>query len=187
MCRHLVFVAALVSTHSTLTHDRVTDNQGRTGCFGFRLGQCPADFRYIVSVDCDDFPTPCFVFHGYVFCRHFAYGCGKLDVVGIVKHNQVVQSQRTGNTSGSLRNLFLDATIGYICVDRLIHDVTQACFQELGGDSSTYGVSVALSQRTGCVFYTTHHVDFGMSRSHTTPLAELFQFVDREFACEGEY
>ena len=55
MCRHLVFVAALVSTHSTLTHDRVTDNQGRTGCFGFRLGQCPADFRYIVSVDCDDF------------------------------------------------------------------------------------------------------------------------------------
>ena len=129
----------------------------------FRLSprSVPADFRYIVSVDCDDFQPHHCVFPWFrFFCRHFAYGCGKLDVVGIVKHNQVVQSQRTGNTSGSLRNLFLDATIGYICVDRLIHDVTQACFQELGGDSSTYGVSVALSQRTGCVFYTTHHVDF---------------------------
>ena len=187
MCGHLVFVVALVCTHSTLTHDRVTDDQGRTGCFGFRFGQCPADFRHIVSVDRDDFPAPCFVFHGYVFSRHFAYGCGKLDVVGIVEHDQVVQSQRTGNTSGSLGNLFLDATVGNICINRLIHNVTQTRLQELSGDSGTYSIGVALSQRTGCVFYTTHHVDFGMSRSHATPLAELFQFVDREFACEGEY
>ena len=187
MCGHLVFVAALVCTHGAFTHDRVTDDQGRTGCFGFRFCQCPAYFRHVVSVDRDDFPAPCFVFHGYVFCSHFAYCRGKLDVVGIVEHDQVVQSQRTGDTSGSLGNFFLDATVGNICVYRLIHNVTQACFQELGCDSGTYGVSVALSQRAGCVFYTTHHVDFGMARSYATPLAELFQFVDREFACEGEY
>ena len=50
-------------------------------------------------------------------------------------HPEVNVMRGIENTSGSLRNLFLDATIGYICVDRLIHDVTQACFQELGGDS----------------------------------------------------
>ena len=102
MSRYFVFVVTLVGTHGTFTHDGTTDDQGRTLGFGFRFVQSLAYFIYIVSVDADHFPTPCFIFHSDIFSRYFFYGCRKLDVVGVVKHDQVIQSQCSGNTTGAL-------------------------------------------------------------------------------------
>ncbi len=67
----------------------MTDNQSRT--LRFRLGffQCLADFFRTISVDGYRIPAPGFVFHCCIFVGNFVHFSGELDVVGIVKHNQV--------------------------------------------------------------------------------------------------
>ena len=102
VCSAVGFVAAAVCLACTFTHYGVTDNQRRTLSFGFSLVECAADGICIVTVDCDDFPAPCLVFLCCIFDGYiFRFG-GKLDVVCIIEHDEVVQSQRTGNTACTL-------------------------------------------------------------------------------------
>ena len=76
--------------------------------------------------------------HGSVFNGHiFRFG-RKLDVVGVIEHNQIVQTQCTGNASGTLRNFFMDTTVGDVSIDCLVHHLVEPGFEEFGSNSGTY-------------------------------------------------
>ena len=92
VCVHAVFVAALVFAPGTFTHQGVTDDQGRTVVDSLCLLQCLTDLGYIITIDLEYLPAPCFVFHGDVFSIHLFHFRRKLDVVGVVEHNQIVQA-----------------------------------------------------------------------------------------------
>ena len=178
------FVAAAVCLTCTFTHYSLTDNQRRTFFFSLCFFDSGTDFIRIVTVDAKYVPAPCFIFHGSVFNGHiFRFG-RKLDVVGVIEHNQIVQTQCTGNASGTLRNFFLDTTVGDVSIDCLVHHLVEPGFEEFGSNSGTYCEGVSLPQRTGSIFYTAHDVYFRMSRSRASPLTEFFQFIQCEFTCQ---
>ena len=86
--------------------------------------------------------------------------------------------------SGTLRNFFLDTTVGDVSIDCLVHHLVEPGFEEFGSNSGTYCEGVSLPQRTGSIFYTAHDVYFRMSRSRASPLTEFFQFIQCEFTCQ---
>ena len=174
MCSTVGFVAAAVCLACAFTHNGFTDNQGRALFFCLCFFDSCTDFVRIITIDAEYVPSPCFIFHGSVFNGYIFRFCRKLNIVGVVEHDQVVQSQCTGNASGTLRDFFLNTTIGNVCVNSLIHYFIEACFQEFSCDSGTYSESMSLSQRTGSIFDTTHDVYFRMSRSRASPLAKFF-------------
>ena len=50
----------------------------------------------------DDFPSPCPVFGRRILGGHFIGYCGKLNVVGIIEHHKIAQSEFSRDTSGTL-------------------------------------------------------------------------------------
>ena len=162
-----VFVRSIVGLACAFTHDTFTDDQSRTLVFGFGFVESLADLLAVVSVYFDDVPSPGAVFHGGIFRHDFSGLCRELDVVGVIEHDQVVQSQMSGNTSSTLGYFFLYASVGDVGIDGFFFKskISGACSQEFGGDGSSDGEDMALSQRTGSVFDASHNVYFGMSRS----------------------
>ena len=139
------FIAASIGPSGAFAHDGVPDDKGRAFRFGLRFIQRPADGIRVIAVDGDDFPSPCFVFLGCIFVRD-SFGFGRqLDVVRIIKHDEVVQAQSPGDASRSLRDFFLYASVGDIRIDGLRHYFRETGFQELGGDGGPYGKRMSLS------------------------------------------
>ena len=126
------------------------------------------------------------VFLGRVLGGHFLGFSGELYVVGIIEHDEVIQSQRAGNAACALGYFFLDAAIRDVGVDGLRHHFGETCLQEFGGDGSTYGKGVSLPQRAGSVLNAAHDVPFRVPGRRTAPLAELLQFVQGEFVGQGQ-
>ena len=184
VCSAVSFIAAAVCLACTFTHYGFTDNQRRAFFFSLCFFDCRTDFVRIITVDTKYVPSPCFIFHGSVFNGYVFRFCRKLNIVGVIEHNQVVQSQCTGNTSRTLRDFFLNTTVRDVSVNGLIHHLVETGFQEFGSDSSTYCKSVSLSQWTRSIFDATHDVHFRVSRSRASPLTEFFQLVQREFSCQ---
>ena len=92
VCSTIGFIAASIGFACTFTHRCFTDDQGRAFTFCFCLFEGSADGIGVVTVDFDYFPIPCLVFHGYVFCCDIFCFSRKLDVVGVVEHDQIIQS-----------------------------------------------------------------------------------------------
>ena len=147
----VALVAAAVGLAGTLAHDAVADDEARTLLLSLCLLDGLANLVNVVAVDLLHIPAPCLIFLGGVLAGHHLGLCGELDVVGVVEHDEVVQSQVAGNTACTLRNLLLHAAVGDVGVDGLVHHVAQTGLQELGGNGSTYGEGVALSEGTGGV------------------------------------
>ena len=141
--------------------------------FGLSLVQGFADFGDIVSINRNHLPAPSLVFQSDILRIHFVHRGGELNIICIVEHDEVVQTQCAGDTTGSLRDFLLDAAVGNIRIDSLSHHIAQTSFQELGSDCSTYGIRMPLSQRTRSIFYTTQDINFRMSWRYATPLAEI--------------
>ena len=184
VCSAVCFIAAAVCLACAFTHYGLTDNQCRAFFFSLCFLDSCADFVRVVTIDGKYVPSPCFIFHGCVFNGHIFRFCRKLDIVGVIEHNQVVQSQCAGNTSGTLRDFFLNTTVRNVSIDGLIHHLIETGFQEFCGNRGTYGESMSLSQRAGSIFNATHDIYFRMSRSRASPLTEFFQFIQREFSCQ---
>ena len=184
MCLAVAFVGRVVILAGTLTHNALADDERRT--FLFLLGGFDglANLLAIVTVDLDDVPTPCTILHGRIFSHDVLGLCRELDVVRVVEHDEIVQTQMAGDASAALRDFLLYATVRDVCVDGLLGErrIAGAGSQELGGNGSTYGKGVALSQRTGSVLDTAFDVNLGVSGCRRTPLTQLLQFVQRELA-----
>ena len=168
----IVFVTAPVCFTGTFPHHGFSDDEGGLSFYLLGLVERTAYSIGIVTVDSNDVPIPCLVFLGDIFT---GYGIGsrrELYVVGVVEHDEVVETEVSCQTAGTLRNLFLHTAVGNIGIDRLIHDIAQTRFQKLGGDSSPHSIGMSLSQRTRSVFDTAHDIYFGVPRRGAVPLAE---------------
>ena len=79
----------------------------------------------------------------------------------------MLQSQMSCDTSGTLRDFFLDTTVRNISINSFLIERGISCAgsKEFSCNGSTYSEYMALSQRTGSIFDATHYVYFGMSRS----------------------
>ena len=118
---HAVLIAASIFFQCTFCHDCFTDYQRRALWFGNGFIKCMANFVYVVPVNRNHFPTPCSILHGCIFGTDQIALCGKLHIVGIIKHNQVVQAQVTCNTPDALRDFFLDGTVADISINFMLH------------------------------------------------------------------
>ena len=146
------------------------------------LVQGVADGIRVVSVNSDSLPSPGFVFQGSVFGGDILGFSGELYVVGVIEHDEIIQSQCACNAAGALGDFFLDAAVGDVGVDGLGHHFGEAGFQEFGGDGGTYGKGVPLSQRAGSILYAVRDIQFGMSGRRAAPLTELLQVVHCKLA-----
>ena len=174
MSGYFIFERRTVGGNRAFSHRRFPDNQGRTVFLSFRCGQGFPDFFRVVSRDGNDQPAPGFVFHGYILAVDIVDLRGKLDVIGIVEHDQVVEAQVSGYTACALGYFFLNASIGDKCINRLVHHFAETGFQEFGGDGRSHGIGVSLSERSGSVFHAAINIHFRMSGRRATPLTKLF-------------
>ena len=139
------FVAATVCLTCPFTHNGVSDNQGRAFFFCFGLVKCHTDCIRVVTVNFDNIPSPCFIFFTGIF-NGYIFSLGrKLDVVGIIEHDEIVQTECSGNTSGTLRNFFLNTTVRNIRVNGFIHHFFKTSFHKFGSDGCTYSECMPLS------------------------------------------
>ena len=143
----------------------MTDDQRRTSGLLLSVLDGLANLVDVVTVNLLNVPAPSLVLLGGILAGHHLSLRRELDVVSIVEHNQVVQTEVTGNTASTLRNLLLYAAVRDVSVDGLTHDVAQTSLQELSGDGSTNGEAVTLSERTRGVLDAALNLALGVTGS----------------------
>jgi len=114
-------VACAVCAESTLTHYGLTDDEGRAILLLLGSIESLTDLSHVVTVDLDDIPAPSLVLHLCILVHYDATLCRELDVVGIVEHDEVVQTEVAGDTTYTLRDFLLYSTIRNVCVDLVLH------------------------------------------------------------------
>ena len=164
----------------------MADDDGGALLFGLSLDECVGDFGGVVAVDFNHIPMPCAVFGCVVFGVYGVDHSGELHLVAVVEHDEVREAEETGNTSGTLRNLFLNTAIADESVGLVAYHSAETCFEETLGNSAANSHGMALAKRAGSILNATHGVELGVTGSHRTPLAELRQFFGSIFACEGK-
>ena len=150
----VALIRRVVGLAGSLAHHTVTDDERRALFLCLSLLDGLTNLVDVVAVNLLHKPSPCLVFLGGVLRGHHLGLCGELDVVGIVEHDEVVETEVTGDTACTLRNLFLHATIGDVGVDGLVHHAAQTGLQKLGGNGGANGEGVTLTERTGGVLDT---------------------------------
>ena len=142
-------VARAIFLQGTLTHDSLTDDEGRALLLLLSSVESLTNLSHIVTIDLDDIPTPSLVLHLCVLVHHNATLCRELDVVGIVEHDEVVQTEVTCDTTNTLGDFLLYGTIRNVCVDLMLHHGrTQTSLQKLLCYGSTCCEGVTLTKRT---------------------------------------
>ena len=162
----VALVRAVVGLAGTLTHHTVTDNQAWTILLGLSLLDGLTDLVDIVTVDLLDIPAPCLVLLGGVLASNHLCAGRELNIIGVVEHDQVVETEVTGDTASALRDLLLYTTVRDIGVDGLVHHVAQTSLQELGGDGGTNGEAMTLTERTRGVLDAACNLTLGVTGSH---------------------
>ncbi len=164
----------------------MTDNQAGTLLLSLCLLDGFANLVDIVAVNLLHIPSPSLILLGGVLAGyHFCLG-RQLNIVGIIEHDEVVQSEVTGNTACALGNLFLYATVRDVGIDGLVHDVAQTSLQEFGSDGCTHSERVSLTEGTAGVLDAAFNLALGVTGRHRTPLAQVLQILQRVLADEGE-
>ena len=77
----VALVRRTVSLEGTLTHHTLTDDEGWLSLHFLSLVESLADLLAVVTVDCDDMPSPCTVLHLCVLCHYVSALCRELDVI----------------------------------------------------------------------------------------------------------
>ena len=92
---HIMFIAGPVFLKGTLAHDRLADNQGGAVFLLLGSSQSLPDLLH-------DVPSPRLVFHLSILVHDNATLSRELDIVGIIEHDQVVQSEVACDTTNAL-------------------------------------------------------------------------------------
>ena len=127
----------------------MTYDDRRTSFLCFRFDDCLTDRIGIIARNLLNIPSPRLVFGSHIFGGHFAATCGELDGIRVIEHNEVIESEVSGQTACALRDLFLNATIGDKGIDGRVMNLTVAGVEPFGSDRSSYSERVSLSKRTG--------------------------------------
>ena len=75
------------------------------------VGKSLADLVWIITVDNGHVPSPGTILGLCVFIHHFLALCRELDVVGVIEHDEVVQSEDASQTTCALGNFFLYTSV----------------------------------------------------------------------------
>ena len=187
MCLDIMLVTCTVFLQGAFAHCRVANNECRSAFFLLGGTKCLAYFFRIVAVDGEDIPIPRPVLGGRVFGHDSTTLCRQLNVIGVIEHDKIVQSKRSGKTSDALGYFFLNAAIRNIGVYLMLHDgPSQPCFQEFLRNGGTCGKGMSLSQWPGSVFYASGNVTLRVAWSRGAPLPELLQLFEREFSLQSQ-
>ena len=127
----------------------MTDDERRP----LSLGQCGveslADGVDIAAVNLDDVPVPSAVFGSRILGHHLRNGGRQLDVVGVVEHDEVVQSEFAGNTADALRDFLLNAAVRDVGIDMVLHYLmSETGLKEPLGHGSACSEGMPLTERT---------------------------------------
>ena len=142
-------IACTIGTQGSLAHHGFTNDKGRTLLLLLSCCEGFTNLSYVVAINLDDIPSPCLIFHLGVFGHHNATLCRELDIVGVVEHDEVVQTQVACNTAYTLRDFLLYGTIRDVCIDFVLHHGrAQTCLKELLGYGSTSCNGMSLTQWT---------------------------------------
>ena len=184
----VALIAGAVLLERALAHDGLADDECGLASDGLGLLDGSADLGSIVAVDLEDLPAECAVLGCGVLVHHLGGLGAELDVIAVIEHHDVVQTQCACDAGCSLRDLLLHAAVGDVDVDGLLGEggVAGVRGQELGSDGSTDAEGVALTQRAAGVLDATLGVGLGVSRCGRAPLAELLQLFERELADQCE-
>ncbi len=180
----LAFPVLAFGGHAALAHGGMTDDEGRLAFVGFGFDDGFTNSVGVVARYLLNEPAPCLVFGGYIFGGHFAATRGELDLVGVVEHNQVVESEVSCQTACTLRDLFLHAAIGDESVDSRVVDLSVTLMEPLSGDGCTDRKGVSLAERTGGILNHPLNLTLRVSRRHRTPLTEVLEVFEGELTCQ---
>ena len=90
--RNLILERLSLGCYQALTHNGMTDNECRLLCRSVSSGQSLANLVDIVSIDIQHLPTPSAILHCNILVVHLITLGRELNIVGIVEHNEVVES-----------------------------------------------------------------------------------------------
>ena len=187
VCRNFVLEALALFAECALAHYRMADDQRRFLGFVHGTGQRHANLTAVVAVDADHVPTPRLVFGHDILGRHLVHLRRKLDVVRIVEHDKVVQSEVAGDTAHALGYLLLDAAVGDECESLVRHPFAETLNHETFCDRRAESHRMTLSQRTRSILDSPFQVTLGMTRGRAAPLAEILELVERKIAGQRQH
>ncbi len=133
----------------------------------------------VVAVHRQHVPAPRAVFHRHILRVHLIDLGRELHVVGVVIHDEVRQSEVSGDAAHALRDLLLDAAVRNVGIGLVRHPLAEARRHEALGDRGAQRHGVTLAQRTRGVLHAAQHVRLGMTRRHAAPLAQRLEVVER--------
>ena len=184
MSRNQILAARAIGANCTLTHHGLTNDQCRTLLLLVCSLQSLANLLHRVTVNAHHAPAPSLILSYDILSINLLNSCRELNIVGIVVHNQVVQTQVTSQTAYTLRHLLLDTTVRDVSIGLVSSPLAKTGCDETLSNSRTNSHRVTLTQRTRSVLDTTSHINLGVTRGYATPLAELAQIVHREVTCQ---
>ena len=185
--RNQILAARSISTDCALAHHGLTNDQRRTLLLVVSRLQCLTNLIFRVAVDAYHSPAPSLVLSYNILSINLLNRCRELNIVGIVVHNQIVQTEVAGQTTDTLRNLLLNTTVRDVGVGLVSSPLAKACCNESLSNSRSNSHRVALTQRTRRVLDTACHIQLRVAGGYATPLTELTQLVHREMTCQCQH
>ena len=180
--RNLVLIRRAVGGYRAFAHHRAADDDRRTLGLGTCRAERGADLVDRLSVDVEHVPAPGLVFGAHVLGVHLVDLGRELDVVRVVVHDQVRQSQMTCDAAHALRNLLLHGAVRDVGIGLVRLPLAETGHHEALGDRCAQRHGVSLTQRAGGIFHAAQHVHFGVAGRAASPLAERFEIVHRVVA-----
>ncbi len=141
----------------------------------------------IVAVYFNHVPVPGAVLGGHILVIDSVDIGGELHAVAVVEHNEVRQSQESGDTSGALRNLFLHTSVGDESIGLVSHNIAEARLQETLSDGAADSHCVTLPEGPGGILNAAGGIHFRMTGAYRAPLTELLKLFHSVFPCERQH
>ncbi len=137
---------AVGADHTAGHHCMADDERGTFLLIDSGLQGC-RDCKRIAAVDLKDIPAPCAVLGGDILMVHLLYLGGELDFVGVIEHDEIVESEQSCDTARALRDLLLNTTVGDKSISLVGHHFAEACGKEALGYGAADGHDMTLAQR----------------------------------------
>ena len=184
---HAGFAVALggaLDFGDALADDGLADDQLRLAVLaGAGLVEGGRDRGELVALlDGEDFPVGGFVALGGVLVLRLRGHRVEGDVVGVVKHDEVIEAEAAREGSSFLRDAFLEATVAGEADHDVVEDLMLGGVEvrggHLGGHGHTDDITGSLAERAGGGFDADGLAELRVTRGLGVELAEVLHFLE---------